>query len=128
MKRLFLSILLVVLCPIIIVGYVAGTKQEAGADNGPYGKYVLSADPTQYIELKPDGSCLIGAREYTPSGQTGRLEFISGTYEIKGDIATLTLKLPRGALKSEFRLEGNTLVPKRERLPRGLEGAKYIKR
>jgi hypothetical protein len=128
LKRLGLSNLLFVLGMIIVVGYVTGIKQEAGADSGPYGKYVLSADPTQYIELKPDGSCLVGAREYTPSGKPGRLEFISGTYEIKGDIATLTLKLPRGALKSELTLVGNTLVPKRERLPRGLEGAKYIKK
>jgi len=129
MKRSFLLILSVVLCPIIVVGYVAGTKQEAGADNGPNGKYVLSVDPTQYIELRSDGTCLVGAREYTPSGQTGKLELLSGTYEMRGDIVTLKVIVSHGTLVSEFRLEDNTLVPqKMKRVPRGLEGAKYIRR
>ena len=119
----------VVLCLIIVVGHMAGTKQEAGAADGPYGKYFLSVDPTQYVELKPDGSCLIGMREYTPSGVAGKsVESLSGTYEIKGDIVTLILKTPRGDMKSEFKLDGNTLVPTRKNVPPGLEGAKYIKR
>ena len=128
MKRVFLLILTVVVCWIIVVGYVGGVRQETGANNGPYGKYVLSTDPTQYIELKPDGSCLVGVREYTPSGKTGKLELLSGTYETKGDIVTLELKAPRGTLKSEFRLEGDSLVPEMKQVPRGLEGAKYMKR
>ncbi len=129
MKRIRSLILSLVLCLIIVVGYVVGTKQEAGADDGPYGKYFLSVDPTQYIELKTDGSCLVGAREYGPSGQPGkRLESFGGTYEIKGDIVTLVLKTPRGDMKSEFKLDGNTLVPTRKNVPRELEGAKYIKR
>ena len=128
MKRLAVYVL-VVSCLIIGIGYVAGTKQEVGAADGPYGKYFLSVDPTQYVELKPDGSCLIGMREYTPSGVAGRsVESLSGTYEIKGDIVTLILKTPRGDMKSELKLEGNTLVPTRKNVPSGLEGAKYIKR
>ena len=125
MKRLISLILSVVLCLIILVGYVAGTKQEAGADDGPYGKYVFSADSTQYLELRPDGSCLIVTREYTPSGVPGkRLVSINGTYEIKGDI--VSIGGPAGKL--DWRLEGNTLVPTQTKfLPRGLEGAKYIK-
>ncbi len=129
MKRIRSLILSAVLCVTIIVGYVEGTKQEAGAADGPYGKYFLSVDPTQYVELKPDSSCLIGMREYTPSGVAGkRVESLSGTYEIKGDIVTLILKTPRGDMKSEFKLDGNTLVPTRKNVPPGLEGAKYIKR
>ncbi len=129
MKRLISLILAAVLCMMIVAGYVMGTKQEAGADDGPYGKYVFSADPTQYVELKPDGSCLVAMREYTPSGHPGKqLESVSGTYGIKGDIVTFILKTPRGDIKSEFKLEGNTLVSTRKNAPRGLEGAKYIKR
>ncbi len=128
MKRVSLLILSVVLSSIILVGYMGVATQEAVADNGPYGKYLLSTDSTQYIELKPSGSCLIGAREYTPSGQTGKLESLSGTYEVKGDMVILELKTARGTLKSEFRLEGNNLVPQRRPVPRGLEGAKYIKK
>ena len=68
-------------------------------------------------------------REYTPSGVAGKsVESLSGTYEIKGDIVTLILKTPRGDMKSEFKLDGNTLVPTRKNVPPGLEGAKYIKR
>ncbi len=120
----------VVLCLIIGVGYVAGTKQEAGADDGPYGKYVLSVDPVQYIELKPDGNCLIGARELTPSGTfSGSIKVFSGRYEIKGDI--LTFIGPGGS--GDWRLEGNTLVPPKyergtDRMKKAMEGAKYIKR
>jgi hypothetical protein len=125
MKRLISLILSVVLCLIIVIGYIAGTKQEASADDGPYGKYVFSADSTQYLELRPDGSCLIVTREYTPSGVPGkRLVSFSGTFEIKGDIVSFTG--PAGKL--DWRLEGNTLVPTQPKLlPRGLEGAKYIK-
>jgi len=129
MKRLFLLILSVMLCLIIVVGYIAGTKRKASADNGPYGKYVLSTDSTQYIELKPDGSCLVGAKEYGPGGGTGKLELLRGTYEIKGDVVTVKLGTAQKPLISEFKLEGNTLVPPKMKIARpGLEGAKYIKK
>jgi hypothetical protein len=128
MRRLTVC-LLVVSCLVIGIGYVTRIKQEAGADEGPYGKYVFSADPTQYVELRPDSTCLAVTREYTPSGHPGKkLESVSGTYEIKGDIVTFVLKTPRGDVRSELKLEGNTLVPARKNVPRGLEGAKYIKR
>ena len=44
----------VVLCLIIVVGCAAGTKQPAGADNEPYGKYVHSQDAASYLELRPE--------------------------------------------------------------------------
>ncbi len=124
----------VVLCLIIVVGHMAGTKQEAGADDGRYGKYVLSVDPTQYIELRSDGSCLMGIRVLHPSGDFDRrLESFSGTYEIKGDIVTLKPILHGKAQNIEFRLEGNTLVPPKYEggtsgMRKTMEGAKYIKR
>ncbi|MFB3883857.1 MAG: hypothetical protein ACE144_01440 [Thermodesulfobacteriota bacterium] len=129
MKRLTSFMLSMALCLTIVVGYVEGTRQEGYADDGPHGKYVFSADPTQYVELRSDGSCLVVTREYTPSGHPGKqLESLSGTYEIKGDIVTFILKAPRGDIRSELRLEGNTLVLTRKKVPPGLEGAKYIKK
>ena len=134
MKRVISLILSVALCMVISVSYVAGTKQAAGADNGPYGKYVLSADTTQYIELRPDGSCLMGIRVLHPSGDFDRsLELFSGTYEIKGDIVTLKPILHGKAQNVEFRLEGNTLMPPKyeggtDRMRKAMEGAKYIRR
>lgn len=121
----------VVLCLIIVAGYVAGTKQEAGADNEPYGIYVLSVDPVQYIELRTDGSCIIGTRELGPSGGfLGSIRVFSGTYEIKGNILTI---IGPEVKKLEWRIEGNTILPpeyKRGNLAmnKSMEGAKYIKR
>ncbi len=134
MKRPISLILAVVLCLIIVVGYVAGTRQEAGADDGLYGKYVLSVDPTQYIELRSDGSCLVGIRVLHPSGDFDRtIESFSGTYEIKGDIVTLKPIMHGKVQNIEFRLEGNTLVPPKyqggtDRMRKAMEGAKYVKR
>ena len=86
MKRVISLILSVVLCLIIGIGYLAGTKEEAGADNGFYGKYYSSRYPEDYLELKPDSSFFLRVRERTPSGVPGKnfLE-VSGSYEIKGE-------------------------------------------
>jgi hypothetical protein len=127
----------VVLCLIIVVGCSAGTKQsvgtkqKAGADNGPYGKYVLSVDPIQYFELRPDGRCLYGARELTPDGYfRGSIEVFSATCEVKGDIVTF---IDLNKRKVELKLQGNTLVPPKfergtPRMQKAMEGAKFIKR
>lgn len=131
MKRLISLILSVALCLIIVVGFMSGTKQTAGADEGPYGKYFLSVDPVQYIELRADGSCIIGTRELGPSGGfLGSIRVFSGTYEIKGNILTI---IGPEVKKLEWRIEGNTILPpeyKRGNLAmnKSMEGAKYIKR
>ena len=106
----------VVLCLIIVVGCAAGTKQLAGADNEPYGKYVHSQDAASYLELRPDGSCRAGGRVRHPSGQVGEPFELKGTYEIKGDIVTLKLISPAGEKvrgTKDFTLKGNTLVDAR---------------
>ncbi|MFB3883840.1 MAG: hypothetical protein ACE144_01355 [Thermodesulfobacteriota bacterium] len=134
MKRAVSLILSAVVCLTLGTGYVAGTRQDAGADEKPYGKYVFSADPTQYVELRPDSSCVIGIRVLGPSGGfEGTLQSFSGTYEIKGDIVTLKPVMHGKAQNIEFRLEGNTLVPPKyqggtDRMRKTMEGAKYIRK
>lgn len=113
----------VVLCLIIVVGCAAGTKQLAGADNEPYGKYVHSQDAASYLELRPDGSCRAVARTRTPSGQVGKPSELKGTYEIKRDIVTLKLTTLSGEKlrgTKDFTLKGKTLVD--------AEGGIWIKR
>ncbi|MBI5576522.1 MAG: hypothetical protein HY896_09200 [Deltaproteobacteria bacterium] len=116
----------------IFAGYVAGANQAAGADNGIAGKYFLSVDPFQYIQLHPDGTCLAGARELTPSGTfKGSITVLKMTYGVKGDIITLTGG-PQGN-SIDFRLEGNALVPLQKQrgtpaMKKAMEGSKYIRR
>jgi hypothetical protein len=103
----------VVLCLIIVVGFAAGTKQLAGADNEPCGKYVHSQDAASYLELRPDGSCRVEGRGRTPSGQVGEPFELKGNYEIKGDIVTLKLVTLTGEKvrgTKDFTLKGKTLV------------------
>jgi hypothetical protein len=111
----------VVFCLIIVVGCVAGTKQQAGAYNEPYGKYYSLRYPQDYLELKPDGSFLFRIRERDPSGgDRGRNLEASGTYKIKGDIVSVKPIIPSGLQEAELTLKGNTLVDKK--------GEKWIKR
>ena len=130
MKRLFMLGLSLVLCTIIVVGFMSWTKQAAGADNGTYGKYVFPEDPSTYIELRPDGSCLFVARVYGPSGKpTDKISTVKGTYEIKGDIVTIKLISSNSSKYDivDFRLEGNALVTIKTKSGKGRDGLKLIK-
>jgi len=127
---------MMVLC-LIVAGCATGANQAAGTGNTIYGKYFLSVDPTQYIELQPDGICHVGARELGPSGGFhGNIKVFSMACAVKGDTDTVILTGGPGAPKGNsiaFKREGNALVPlmKRDGTPgqqKTMEGAKWIKR